>query len=185
VGGVKEVVRFVEKPEPEISERMVADGRHLWNAGIFLFRADAILEEIMLHAPAIALAAQRAIDRAEARGNHIVVDREALEACPNESVDCAVMEHSARLAVVPISPVWSDLGSWDALAAVLEASGSHGPITALDCADCFIRSDGLRVAALGIRDLIVVASGEHLLILPRGRSQEVKKLLSAMDSMAA
>jgi mannose-1-phosphate guanylyltransferase/mannose-1-phosphate guanylyltransferase/mannose-6-phosphate isomerase len=62
---------------------------------------------------------------------------------------------------------------------------SDGPITALDCADCYIRSDGLQVAALGVKDLIIVASGQRLLILPRGRSQEVKKLLSAMDSMAA
>jgi mannose-1-phosphate guanylyltransferase/mannose-1-phosphate guanylyltransferase/mannose-6-phosphate isomerase len=94
------------------------------------------------------------------------------------------MEHSSRLAVVPMSPGWSDLGSWDALAQLLEAS-PLGPITAVDCADCYIRSDGVQVAALGIRDLIIVASGQRLLILPRGRSQEVKKLLSAMESMAA
>jgi mannose-1-phosphate guanylyltransferase/mannose-1-phosphate guanylyltransferase/mannose-6-phosphate isomerase len=83
-----------------------------------------------------------------------------------------------------MSPGWSDLGSWDALAELLQ-SRSHGPITAVDCDDCYIRSDGLEVAALGVRDLIIVASGQRLLILPRGRSQEVKKLLSAMESMAA
>jgi mannose-1-phosphate guanylyltransferase/mannose-1-phosphate guanylyltransferase/mannose-6-phosphate isomerase len=181
---VNEVARFIEKPQLQAAEKMVADGQHLWNAGIFLFRADTFLEELMLHAPAIGAAAERAIAGAERTDGRIVANGAALEACPSESVDYAVMEHSKRLAVVPMSPGWSDLGSWDALAQLLEAS-SHGPVTTLDCADCYIRSDGLQVAALGVRDLIIVASGGRLLILPRGRSQEVKKLLSAMESLAA
>ena len=138
----------------------------------------------MLHAPEIAVAAQQAVAMGDRDGNRIIGNREVLENCPSESVDYAVMEHSRRLAVVPMSPGWSDLGSWDALAELLEAR-SHGPITALDCDDCYIRSDGVQVAALGVRDLIIVASGQRLLILPRGRSQEVKKLLSAMEAMAA
>jgi len=183
--GVKEVVRFVEKPQLEAAEEMVADGRHLWNAGIFLFQAATFLEEIMLHAPAIGLAAQLAIGEGERQGRRITANLERLAQCPSESVDYAVMEHSSRVAVVPMSPGWSDLGSWDALAALAGSSRRLGPITALDCDDCYIHSDGLQVAALGVRDLIIVASGQRLLILPRGRSQEVKKLLSAMESMAA
>ena len=181
---VKEVVRFVEKPDLAAAKEMVADGQHLWNAGIFLFRAGTFLEEMMLHAPEIGAAARRAIATAECQGGRILADAAALENCPTESVDYAVMEHSSRLAVVAMSPGWSDLGSWDALAEFPEAR-LHGPITALDCSDCYIRSDGVQVAALGVRDLIIVASGQRLLILPRGRSQEVKKLLSAMESMAA
>jgi mannose-1-phosphate guanylyltransferase/mannose-1-phosphate guanylyltransferase/mannose-6-phosphate isomerase len=84
-----------------------------------------------------------------------------------------------------MAPGWSDLGSWDALAELVTQPEPLGPITVVDCDDCYIRSDGLQVAALGVRDLIIVASGQRLLILPRGRSQEVKKLLSAMDSIAA
>ncbi|HWC55846.1 MAG TPA: sugar phosphate nucleotidyltransferase [Sphingomicrobium sp.] len=181
---VREVSRFVEKPPLESAEQMIADGKHLWNAGIFLFRAGTFLDEVMLHAPEIGSAALQAVVSGQRCGNRIIGDKDALEACPSESVDCAVMEHSRRLVVVPMAPGWSDLGSWDALAELLEAS-SHGPITALDCDDCYIRSDGVQVAALGVRDLIIVASGQRLLILPRGRSQEVKKLLSAMESMAA
>ena len=86
---------------------------------------------------------------------------------------------------MPMAPGWSDLGSWDALAALMDSARPLGPVTTLDCDDCYIRSDGVQVAALGVRDLIIVASGQRLLILPRGRSQEVKKLLSVMDSMAA
>jgi len=182
--GVKRVVQFVEKPSFDLAAHMVADGNHLWNAGIFLFRAGTFLEEVRLHAPAIAAAAERAIELGRIEDNSIIADGDAFDACPSMSVDYAVMEHSSRVVVVPISPGWSDLGSWDALAQLLE-SAAHGPITALECDDCYIRSDGLQVAALGIRDLIIVASGQRLLILPRGRSQEVKKLLSAMESMAA
>ena len=184
IEGVNEVTRFVEKPHLAAAEKMVADGQHLWNAGIFLFAAGTFLDELVIHAPLIANAAESAIAKADRQGNRILADRISLEDCPSESVDYAVMEHSARLAVVPMSPGWSDLGSWDALAELLEAR-PHGPITTLDCADCYIRSDGVQVAALGVRDLIIVASGQRLLILPRGRSQEVKKLLSAMEAMAA
>jgi mannose-1-phosphate guanylyltransferase/mannose-1-phosphate guanylyltransferase/mannose-6-phosphate isomerase len=184
IEGVSEVVRFVEKPHLAAAERMVAGGDHLWNAGIFLFAAGTFLDELAIHAPLIATAAEAAITKAERQGKRILADAVSLEDCPSESVDYAVMEHSARLAVVPMSPGWSDLGSWDALAELLEAR-SHGPITTLECDDCYIRSDGVQVAALGVRDLIIVASGQRLLILPRGRSQEVKKLLSAMEAMAA
>lgn len=183
--GAMDVVRFVEKPELEAAERMVADGQHFWNAGIFLFRVGTFLEEVMLHAPQIGRAAQRAFELGKRDGRRIIADLDALRECPSESVDYAVMEHSSRVAVVPMAPGWSDLGSWDALATLLHGAGSLGPITALDCDDCFFHSDGLQVAALGVRDLIIVASGQRLLIMPRGRSQEVKKLLSAMEQMAA
>lgn len=183
--GAKEVVRFVEKPQLDAAEQMVADGRHLWNAGIFLFRVGTFLDEVRLHAETIGLAAEKAIALAKGSGHRIVADLESLETAPSASVDCAVMERSSRLAVIPMSAGWSDLGSWDALAELFETPSSAGPITALDCDDCFIHSDRVQVAALGIRDLIVIASGEQLLILPRGRSHEVKKLLSAMHSMAA
>lgn len=183
--GVHEVSRFVEKPQRDAAEQMIADGQHFWNAGIFLFRAGTFMEEVGRHAPAIALAAENAVRLGRREGNRIIADEAAFSACPGESVDYAVMEHSSRIAVVPMSPGWSDLGSWDALASLMPGEDSFGPVTALDCDDCFIRSDGLQVAALGIRDLIVVASGKRILILPRGRSQEVKKLLSAMDAIAA
>ena len=183
--GAMDVVRFVEKPNLEAAEAMVADGQHLWNAGIFLFGAATFIEETMRHAPAIGQAAQRAVEEGERHGRRITADFQRLADCPSESVDYAVMEHSSRVAVVPMSAGWSDLGSWDALAALAGESRGLGQITALDCDDCYFHSDGLQVAALGVRDLIIVASGQRLLILPRGRSQEVKKLLSAMEALAA
>jgi mannose-1-phosphate guanylyltransferase len=183
--GVKGVARFVEKPEFEAAQTMVASGDHLWNAGIFLFRAATLLQEADRTCPTIAAAARRAIAAADRSGIRIIPDAQMFAECPSESIDYAVMELSSRVAVVSMSPGWSDLGSWDALATMLGAGPHVGPITTIDCESCYIRSDGVQVAALGVRDLIIVASGGRLLILPRGRSQEVKKLLSAMDLIAA
>lgn len=183
--GVKRVERFVEKPPLDIAQQMVAGGDHLWNAGIFLFRASTFLEEARRAAPEIAAAACKAVADGRRDGIRVYADATAMEACPSESIDVAIMEKSSRVAVVPMSPGWSDLGSWDAFAAISDHEDSEGTVTMVDCESCFIRTDGLQVAALGVRDLIIVASGDKLLILPRGRSQEVKKLLSAMDSLAA
>jgi mannose-1-phosphate guanylyltransferase len=183
--GVMQVARFVEKPDLKTAERMVAGGQHLWNAGIFLFQAEALIDEAARVAPDIARCAQDAVRDAERDGIRITPSLEAFAGCPSESIDYAVMEHAANVAVVPMSPGWSDLGSWDALASLIGGTVSQGPVTVLDCNDCYIRSDGLEVAALGLRDLIVVASGQRLLVLPRGRSQEVKRLLAAMDSQGA
>jgi mannose-1-phosphate guanylyltransferase/mannose-1-phosphate guanylyltransferase/mannose-6-phosphate isomerase len=182
--GVMEVERFVEKPPMELAEAMVASGDHLWNAGIFLLRAGTLLEELSTFAPSIAEAAERAVNASTRDGIRIAPPLLALADCPSESIDYALMEHSSRVVVVPMSPGWSDLGSWDALAALVGTTPG-GPVTVLDCDNCYIRTDGLEVAALGVRDLIIVAAGQRLLVLPRGRSPEVKRLLSSMESMAA
>jgi mannose-1-phosphate guanylyltransferase/mannose-1-phosphate guanylyltransferase/mannose-6-phosphate isomerase len=179
------VAKFVEKPAFELAEAMIQSGNHLWNAGIFLFRADVLLEEAMAKAPLITGSARAAVAAGKRDGIRIVPDALILSECPSESIDYAIMEHSERIAVVPMSPGWSDLGSWDALATLTGTDALIGPITAVDCENCYIRSDGLQVAALGVRDLIIVASGERLLIVPRGRSQEVKKLFSVIDPIAA
>lgn len=183
--GVSAVAEFVEKPPLDVAKSMVDGGRHLWNAGIFLMRVGTLLAELNAHAPEIFLAAEHAIVDAVRDGICIHPAPESLGECPSQSIDYALMEKSERVAVVPMSPGWSDLGSWDALAALIAKGEGRGPVTVLDCDNCYIRSDGLEVAALGLRDLIVVASGRRLLVLPRGRSQEVKRLLSAMESMAA
>lgn len=182
---VREVARFIEKPAFEAAAEMLAAGDHLWNAGIFLFRAAALVEEATQTCPEILEFALRAIAAGHRDGLRITPDAAVFAACPSKSIDYAVMELSSKVAVVPMAPGWSDLGSWDALASLVGTGSPIGPITALDCESCYIHSDGVQVAALGVRDLIIVASGGRLLIMPRGRSQEVKKLLSAMDSMAA
>jgi mannose-1-phosphate guanylyltransferase len=174
--GVRRVARFIEKPPLEAAEAMVADGRHLWNAGIFLFRADALLNAAHTHAPVMAAAAEAAMLGARREGLAIHPDAAALTDCPSDSIDYAIMEQAESVAAVPVDPGWSDLGSWDALADI----GAGDAATLLDGSGNFVRAAGKRVAMLGVSDLIVVASGDDILILPRGRSQEVKRLIEAM-----
>jgi len=183
--GVMGVARFVEKPPLDVAQAMVRGGEHLWNAGIFLFRAGTLLTEMAKFAPDIATSARMAIATAAREGIRVMPAFEILSDCPSESIDYAVMEHSSHVATVPMSPGWSDLGSWDALASMVGAPGAEGPVTIVDCDNCYIRSDGLEVAALGVSDLIIVASGQRLLVLPRGRSQEVKRLLAAMETLTS
>ena len=182
--GVNRVQRFVEKPPRADAEAMLAAGGHYWNGGIFLFRADLLLAALGRFAPAMLVATQQAMDRARRDGTRLFPDAEAFAASPADSIDYAVMEKADRVACVPVRMGWSDIGSWDALHALSECDGQgnacRGDVVALDTVDCLIRSDGLRIAAVGVQDLIIVASGTDVLVLPRGRSQDVKRLLEAM-----
>ncbi|HTG37434.1 mannose-1-phosphate guanylyltransferase/mannose-6-phosphate isomerase [Sphingomonas sp.] len=184
--GVHRVARFVEKPPFEAAQEMVAAGDHAWNGGIFLFRADAYLAALGEFAPAMLGAAERAMAGADRDGICVRPQAAAFGESPSDSIDYAVMERAARVAVVPVAMGWSDVGSWDALHALSEidadgnATGAGGEVVLVDTHGCLVRSDRARVAMVGVSNLIVVASGDDILILPRGRSQEVKRLLDAM-----
>ena len=191
--GVHRVARFVEKPPLDKAESMLASGDHAWNGGMFLFQADAYLEALAQFDPGILVATREAMDKARTEGKRIYPDATAFATSPDASIDYAVMEKAERVAVVPVAMGWNDVGSWDALHAISardEVGNAHrsegdGNVLAIDTRQCFVRSDGIRVSLVGVKDLIVVASGNDVLIMPRGRSQEVKKLIEAMKNDAA
>jgi mannose-1-phosphate guanylyltransferase/mannose-1-phosphate guanylyltransferase/mannose-6-phosphate isomerase len=183
--GVHRVDRFVEKPPRDKAEAMLAAGDHAWNGGIFLFRADMYLGALSVYAPEMLVAVQRSMDKARREGGRIWPDDDEFAACPSDSIDYAVMEKAPRVAVVPVAMGWSDVGSWDALHAISDCDGHgnvcRGDVIAIDTANCLVRADAdKRVALVGVEDLIVVVSGDDVLVLPRGRSQEVKKIIEAM-----
>lgn len=183
--GVHRVARFVEKPDLALAQAMIGGGDHVWNGGIFLFRADAFLSALEANAPEILTATKRAVAAATRHGNHILPDAAAFAASPSDSIDYAVMEKADKVAVVPVAMGWSDVGSWDALHTLGcddDGHAHHGDVIALDTSNCLLRSDGIRIAAVGISDLIVVASGNDVLILPRGSSQDVKRIVEAMKA---
>lgn len=185
VEGVHRVDRFVEKPPRDKAEAMLASGDHAWNGGIFLFRADMYLGALSVYAPAMLVAAQRAMEKARREGNRIWPDADEFAASPADSIDYAVMEKAPRVAVVPVAMGWSDVGSWDALHAISACDGQgnvcRGDVVAIDSENCLIRTEaGRRVALVGVRDLIVVAAGDDVLVLPRGQSQDVRKIIEAM-----
>ncbi len=192
-GGVHRVAKFVEKPPRDAAEAMLAAGDHAWNGGIFLFRADAYLGALATHGATMLTACEQAMEAARREHGRVYPDAEAFAAAPSDSIDYAVMEKADRVAVVPVSMGWSDLGSWDALHEISESdedgnahrTAEGGEIIAIDTANCLVRSDGMRIAMVGVEDLIVVASGNDVLILPRGRSQEVKALIEKMKASEA
>jgi mannose-1-phosphate guanylyltransferase len=185
--GVRAAAAFVEKPPRGEAERMLTDRCHVWNSGIFLFRADSVLAALARYAPDILEAARAAMAGARSSGNRTVPEREAFARAPALSFDHAVMEKADRVAVVPVQMDWSDVGSWDALYDLSETDADGnvclGDALAIEARNCLLQGDGSRrIAVLGVSDLIVVASGDQVLVLPRGRSQEVKKILAALES---
>ncbi|MET0269832.1 MAG: mannose-1-phosphate guanylyltransferase/mannose-6-phosphate isomerase [Sphingomonas sp.] len=184
--GVRRVERFVEKPDRATAEAYLAEGCYVWNGGIFLFRADAYLAALDAYVPAIAAAARASLAAARTEGARLFPDAEAFAASPSDSIDYAVMEKAARVAVAPVDMGWSDVGSWDALHDIAAKDGDgnvhHGEVVAIDTSGCLIRSDGPLVAAVGVKDLIVIATGDAILIMPRGSSQEVKRAVEALKA---
>jgi mannose-1-phosphate guanylyltransferase/mannose-1-phosphate guanylyltransferase/mannose-6-phosphate isomerase len=187
--GVHRVERFVEKPDATTAEALLASGDHYWNGGIFLFRADAYLAALGTHAPEVLHAARRAMANRTGSERNIYPDAEAFAAAPFISIDYAVMEKAGSVAVVPVSMGWSDIGSWDALYEVgrPDADGNilAGNAVAANSRGCLIRSDGPTIVTVGVEDLIVVASGDSVLILPRGQSQRVKEAVDALRASSA
>ncbi len=183
--GVRAVARFVEKPPEDRARQMLDAGGHYWNAGIFLALASTWRSELERHAPAILAAAGDALARAERDDAIIHVDEAAFAASPAKSIDYAVMEHSDRVAVVPVSMGWSDIGSWQSLVDASdkdEAGNALGAdVLAIDCRNTLVRSNGPKVAAIGVEGLVIVATAEAVLVM---RPEEAQRVREAADWFA-
>lgn len=184
--GVREAEQFVEKPDLATARSYLESGDYVWNGGIFLFRADSYLAALANNAPEIAVAARKSMDAAGKRGKRLHPEPKSFAQSPSDSIDYAVMEKSQSVAVVPVDMGWSDVGSWDALYELAEkTAGSNvhrGDIVSIDSDGCLVHSSGPAVATVGVKDLIVIATGDAVLILPRGSSQDVKKLVDELKS---
>lgn len=186
---VRPVARFVEKPPREKAESMLRAGGHYWNAGIFLASALTWRQELERYAPAILAAARDALDNAVRDGTVVRVDEPAFAASPAKSIDYAVMEHSDRVSVVPVSMGWSDIGSWQAL---VEASDKDeagnalaADVLALDCKDTLVRSNGPKVAAIGVEGLVIIATAEAVLVMKPEEAQRVREAAEWFDAQQA
>jgi len=184
-GRLRRVARFVEKPELDTARGYLASGRYLWNAGIFLFSPEVLIEEMERFAPEVAAATRAAVGENAAR-NTVELDAEAFAACPSVSLDYAVMEHTGRASVLPLDAGWADVGTWNSIweQGERDASGNlvRGLAEALDCEDCLIWSEGKIVAAVGLKDLVVVQTEEGLVVAPMSRAQEVKVLVERLKT---
>jgi len=184
--GVFEAARFVEKPDLETARAYVASGAFDWNGGIFLFRASAMIDAFRAYAPDVLAAAEAALTEAAEGEGTLRPDGTAFAAAPSLSIDYAVMEKAERVAVVPMDACWSDIGSWDALHQVSATDDAgnalQGEALAVDSNNCLIRSDGPAVTAVGVDDLIIVATRDSVLVMRRGESQRVKEAVEALKA---
>ncbi|PIE06610.1 MAG: mannose-1-phosphate guanylyltransferase/mannose-6-phosphate isomerase [Rhodobacterales bacterium] len=186
-----DLVRFVEKPGTETAEAMVAGGRHLWNAGIFLFSVKAIVEAFVQHAPGLVEPVARAVAGGRPDLDFHRLDPESWAGAESISLDYAVMERADNLAVVPFAAGWSDLGGWDAIwrESPQDDTGVAlgGNATAIDCRNSLLRSDdeGLEVVGLGLENIIAVAMKDAVLVADIDRAQDVKQVVTALKDKGA
>lgn len=177
--GARRVARFMEKPDLETAQRFLESGRHAWNAGMFIWKASAFLEEAGRSAPELA-----AFIRGWPAGDASAYLATAFPALPRVSVDYAVMEHARSVAAVEARFSWDDVGTWTALAAHLppDASGNTltGATTAHDSRDCIAMSTGRTIALCGVSDLVVVETPDAVLVCHRSRVQDIKGLLQKL-----
>lgn len=192
--GIAPLRRFVEKPDADRAAQMLRDGGFLWNAGIFLFRADVMIDAFRAHAPDYVEPVQAALDYAQRDLNFLRLAPQPWVNLPDQSIDYAVMERAGNLMVVPFDGGWNDLGGWDAiwregLSSTPDPRGVvAGPhTTAMDCDDVLLRSDDpdTEIVGIGLRDLVVVASGDAVLVADKSRAQEVRHAVAGLKARRA
>jgi mannose-1-phosphate guanylyltransferase/mannose-6-phosphate isomerase len=185
------LLRFVEKPDAARAEAMLADGRHLWNSGVFLFSAAAIVAAFETHQPAMTAAVRAAVEGAAADLVFLRLDPAAWSRAETLSVDYAVMEKAAGLAVVPFAGAWSDLGAWDAIAREMgpDARGValSGPAEAIDCDDSLLRAESPDqvLVGIGLRNVVVVAMRDAVLVADLRDGQRVKAAVAVLKARGA
>jgi mannose-1-phosphate guanylyltransferase/mannose-6-phosphate isomerase len=184
--GTHAVARFIEKPDAERAAAMIAAGGHVWNGGIFMFRADVMLAEFERLEPELLAACRAALAATSADGDFRRLDRDAFARARKVSVDYAIMEHTALAAVVPVAMGWSDVGSFSALAAVRPADAAGnvviGDVVVEGATGSYLHSTGPLVAALGVHDMVIVATGDAVLVVPKDRAQDVGKLVERLKA---
>lgn len=178
-GGLRRLRRFVEKPTAEKAEEFVRSGSYLWNAGIFLFRGTTLLSVLERLQPELA----RGLEEIAAAPERLP---ELYARLPADSIDYAVMEKLDEISTLPLDCGWSDLGSWAALDEILprDAAGNtkRGDVLAVDARDNLLFSDAGTIAVLGVEGLVVVRTGDTVLVMPKDRSQEVRRIVTELGN---
>ncbi len=204
------VLRFVEKPDPQTATQYLLEGNYLWNAGIFLIRADTLLDALRVHAPDILAACEKSMDASSVevlkrqggpsmgskslKGdlNHslnstfIRPKAQELQDCRSESIDYAVMEHHQDIVVCPFTAQWSDVGSWNAVAELSPSDHSGNQISgkglALESKNTYINAPHRTVVCLGVEDLLVVDTADAVLVAKKSEAEAVKKVVALLES---
>ena len=185
VGNGFAVSRFVEKPDQATAEQYLASGRYLWNSGMFMFRASRYLEELRRFRPEIVAACEAALAGGSQDMDFTRVDQAAFAACPDDSIDYAVMEQTADAVMVPLNAGWSDIGSWSALWEVSHKDDAgnvcKGDVIAHATQNTYVHADSRLVATVGVEDLVIVETKDAVLVAHKDKVQEVKKIVAQLQ----
>jgi mannose-1-phosphate guanylyltransferase len=180
------VAQFVEKPDIDTAQAYVASGEYYWNSGMFLFRAGRYLEELKKFRPDIFAACEKAMANVDPDLDFVRVNEAAFMACPDESIDYAVMEKTADAVVVPMNAGWSDVGSWSSLWEIStknpQGNVHHGDVISYNSENCYIYADSGLVTTVGVKDLVVVQTKDAMLIADRNQVQDVKKIVEQLKA---
>ncbi len=175
------VRRFIEKPPPDLAQQMLLAGGYLWNAGIFLCQAGVLKQALAQHAPDILASSQSAMQSAQVDGDFVRPHRDSFLACRSESIDYAVMEHFDKVAVIPFQGSWSDVGSWNAVAALSSADEAgnriHGQGLVLNARNTYINAPHRPVVALGTFNLLIIDTPDAVLVAAANQVEQVKEVV--------
>ncbi len=191
VGGKEDhslpVSEFVEKPELETAREYVNSGEYYWNSGMFLFSASRYLEELNKFSPDILKACSEALDKEHSDLDFIRLDEKAFAACPDDSIDYAVMEKTKAARVVPLDAGWSDVGAWSALWEVSDKDDSgnvlKGDVVVSEVKDSYLNSSSRLIGVVGVDNLVVVETPDAVLVADKDRVQEVKQIVNELKAV--
>lgn len=176
-----EIVRFVEKPDLATAQSYLDAGDYYWNSGMFLFSAAAYLAELERLQPQIVAACREALEKGQSDLDFYRLDEQAFRACPALSIDHAVMEHTSQAVVIPIDVGWNDIGSWGALweNQPKDENGNvvRGEAFLHDSRNCYVWTEKSLVATVGVEDLVIVETGDAVLIARKDKAQDVKAVV--------
>ena len=168
---------------------MLEEGGYHWNSGMFLFPVAPLLQEMQVLIPDIVTACQKSLVDAEVDDNIIRPPHEAFVQAENISIDYAVMERTARAAVVPVDPLWSDVGSWTAVWEISERDDAQnvtlGDVILHDVRGAYVRSEGPVTAVVGLEDVIVVNTGDAVIVASKSHAQDIRTIAEAVRKRKA
>lgn len=180
------VQAFVEKPKKDVAEQYLSSTKYYWNSGCFMFKASVFLTELKLYSPEIFHCCEKAMKTLDHDHDFIRIDTEEFLKCPDNSIDYAVMEQTQHAVVIPMDAGWSDVGSWSALWEVSDKDDSgnvcHGDAILENTENCYIYAPNKLVAAVGLKNMVVIETKDAVLVADMNKVQEVKKIVDWLKS---
>jgi len=182
--GIYKVEQFIEKPDLSVAKSFLDQGNYFWNSGMFVFQADTLIDELVIHSPDIVKAINDAVDNATHDFDFIRLEKQAFESSSSDSIDYALMEKSNNVVVVPLDAQWSDIGTWSALydIGVKDDNGNviQGDVFTEETFNTYISANSHMVATIGVQDLTIIDTLDAILISTKDKAHEVKKIVEQL-----